>query len=251
MGDRKETLMRILQIIANADEPLGSGTISQELHLYDTDISEATVGRVLRDIDLDNLTERVGYRGRILTEKGIAYLRELQDEQQRTLCGHEFIRLTRVQDKEQLLNILVARKAIEKMTARLAAIYATEEEIKILQQLVQINTKRPETMHTAIAEHDVQFHKIIARASRNPVLESALDVIRQDGQLSPIMEHIRTQVGSTVFSDHFRILRCVEEHYPDMAERAMDDHLENLISDVNKYWELVNQDGANNADKHR
>lgn len=242
MSDRKETVMRILQIIANADEPLGSGTISQELHLYDTDISEATVGRVLRDMDLENLTERVGYRGRLLTEKGLAYLRELQEEQQRHLYGHEFIRLTRVQDKEQLLNILVARKAIEKMTVRLAAMNATEEELKKLRQLVQINKKRPEAVHITVAEHDVQFHKIVARASRNPVLESALDVIRQDGQLSPIMEYIRSQVGSTMFSDHFRILRCIEEHYPDMAEKAMDDHLDNLIADVNKYWELVNKD---------
>lgn len=238
MNERKETLMRILQIIANAEEPLGSGTISQELVLYDCDISEATVGRVLREMDLENLTERVGYRGRLLTEKGLAYLRELQEDQQRQLYGHEFIRLSRVQDKDELLNILVARKAIEKMTARLAALYATEEDIKKLQQVVQVKA-RPESVHITVAEHDVQFHKIIARASKNPILESALNVIRQDGQLSPIMEYIRMQVGGNILNDHLRILRSIEERYPDMAEKAMGDHLDSLIEDVNKYWELV------------
>lgn len=247
MNDRKETVMRILQIIANADEPLGSGTISQELLLYDRDISEATVGRVLRDMDLENLTERVGYRGRVLTEKGLAHLRELQEDQQRLLYGHEFIRLTRVQDKEELVNILVARKAIEMMTARLAAKHATEEDIKKLQQFVTIKA-RPESMHITIAEHDVQFHKLIARASRNPILESALNLIRQDGQLSPIMEYIRTKVGGTILHDHMRILRSIEEHYPDMAEKAMGDHMDSLIEDVNKYWELVHKKEATGSE---
>ena len=140
---------------------------------------------------------------------------------------------------EELIDILVARRAIEREIARLAAIHATEEEIKDLWQVQRLHHERTHHSKGMAAEQDVAFHRILAKASRNKVLEGAMELIRQDGQLSPVLEYIRKEVHSVVALDHAKIAKAVEQHEPELAEKAMVDHIENLIRDVKKYWNKV------------
>jgi GntR family L-lactate dehydrogenase operon transcriptional regulator len=72
------------------------------------------------------------------------------------------------------------------------------------------------------------------------VLEAAMNLIRQDAQLTPVLEYIRKEVYSIVSLDHANIAKAIELRDADMAEMAMIAHIENLIRDVKRYWSKVN-----------
>lgn len=235
-----------LKIIGNSLSPIGSGLISEELKSLGFNISEATVGRILRDLDIKGYTEKVGFRGRILTEKGKEKLKTIEQENEIKQYGNEFINLLKVSRKDELLDILVARRAIERELARLAAINAKEADIEALEKIVQSHERHFENFITG-AKDDVDFHKLIAKMAKNRILDAAMDLIRQHGQLSPVLGYIRKEVKSTVVSDHKKILEAIAKRDPDKAERAMVRHIENLIQDVNRYWEIAESHSDKNV----
>jgi len=235
LGPRDELEYNALKVAQSSGDLVGSGALSEGLRRMGIEISEATAGRLLRDFDARGLTERVGFRGRRLTALGQARLDELEREQQRRLYGNEFMNVLRAHGQAELIDILVARRAIERETARLAAIHATDEEIRELGRLIE--SHRNAVHQGGIgAQEDVMFHRLIALASRNRVLLAATDLIRQDSQLSPVLTYIRQQVKSSVAEDHIKIYEAIAARDPERAEKAMVCHMENLIRDVRMYW---------------
>ena len=235
--DKQEYL--ILLIINQSEMPVGSGHLSRELKNYGWDVSEATTGRILAQYDSTGYTSKLGYQGRRLTAAGIERLRELEEKKVRAEQGQEFFKVLETRTSEELIDILVARRAIERELARLAAVHATGDEIKELWHIQRLQQQRVAHARGGAAEQDVAFHRIMAKASRNKVLERAMDLIRKDGQLAPVLEYIRKEVHSAVSIDHANILKAIEQHDPDKAEKALVDHIDNLIKDVKKYWSEV------------
>ena len=226
----------ILAIIRASKIPLGSGAIRDELNAGGLQISEATVGRILRDLDKEGWTERLGYRGRILTAKGEGRLRQLRAERERSVFSGELLKALRAEGKGKLVEVLVARRAIERETARLAALHATGEEVAAMGKIL---AKQRELLAAgqSTADTDVEFHRLVGLAAKNKVLRAAVDLIRQDWQLTPIMEYIRRRVGSTMVTDHRRILAHISAKDAKGAEDAMVAHIDGLIADVQRYWD--------------
>ncbi len=225
----------VLEIIDGFNEPVGSGTISTELKRKVGEISEATVGRLLRRLDERGWTEKEGFRGRVLTEEGKVALEKLREENKRKDDTTRFLELTRVEEKEELINILIARRAIEREIARLAAEKATEKDVEGLTEIIERNLGKIKASKPG-ADEDVAFHKFLAEIADNKFLEVALDLIRQEGQLSPILEYVRQRVGSAIVADHKMVLDAIARGDAEGAERAMVDHIEGIIADVDKYW---------------
>lgn len=228
----------ILRILAEKAEPLGSGQLSQFMHLKGFSISEATVGRILSQLDKKKMTEKLGFQGRIITNNGREELVQMQNFRERRKFGNRFMEILESLKEKDLLDILIARKAIERELARLAALYSTEAEIKLL-ETVLAEQQEFSVRKQLTAEHDVKFHKTIAVAGKNKVLAAALDLIRHDAQLSPILEYIRTQVGGELVVGHGEIVRAIKLRDPDQAERAMIEHIDSLIQDVKRYWSMA------------
>lgn len=235
MASREEVEYKILQIMADAVEPVGSGTLSEILVQAGYNVSEATAGRLLRYLDVKGFAAKVGFKGRVLTEDGRRKLEELRAEREREFYGHQLVDVLRTHGKEGLVDILVARRAIERETARLAALNATPEEVRRLEKIVETHDAHV-SQGIGGADEDVQFHRLIAETSRNKVLQAAAALIRQDGQLSSALEYIRKQAKSTVVTDHRRILAAIQRRSSADAEQMMVQHVENLIRDVEKYW---------------
>jgi len=240
LSEREYQEYLALQIIAQSVSPVGSGYLSREMKKHNLSISEATAGRILNRLDHGGYTKKLGFQGRVLTPEGEGRLKELEGKKTRLDQGEEFFSVLHKQTKERLIDILVARRAIEKELARLAAINATDEEIAEM-WAIQRSQFEHASRSDETAEQDVQFHRAIARASRNPVLISAIEMIRQDGQLTPIFEYIRKMVHSVISYDHAQIILAIENRDPNQAEQAMVRHIENLISDVNRYWNEVEE----------
>jgi len=237
--DKLRLLFLILKAIDSCEVPVGSGYIHNSLEMQGINISEATIGRVLKQLDIKGYTEKIGFKGRKLTLEGKKKLSELEHENTINHYGKELLNVIKVTGKQELLDLLIARKAIESQLAKLAAMYITDEEIREMQNII-----KRQQMHVnegiSIAEDDVEFHKLISKAARNRVLDAAMDLIRQHGQLSPMLEYIRKEVKSTVLLDHKKIFEAIAAKNPEEAEKAMVEHIEKLERDVKKYWEIVN-----------
>lgn len=70
--DRK--MMEILRILADREEILGAKTIAEELKKKGYDLGERAVRYHMRILDEKGFTERIGYAGREITEKGLKEL---------------------------------------------------------------------------------------------------------------------------------------------------------------------------------
>jgi HTH-type transcriptional regulator, global nitrogen regulator NrpRI len=70
--DRK--MMEILRILADREEVLGAKTIAEELKKKGYDLGERAVRYHMRILDEKGFTERIGYAGRQITNKGLKEL---------------------------------------------------------------------------------------------------------------------------------------------------------------------------------
>ena len=246
MENSTEKEFQVLEIIDHYQEAVGSGTISQELKQRLGELSEATVGRILRRLDEKGWTRKEGYRGRVLTATGQEMLEKMRGEKRRRMDTDRFLQLTRGQEQEELESILIARRAIEREIARLAAQNASPEDIEKLQAIIDKNLEKIRACRPG-AEEDVAFHRLLAQIADNKILEAALDLIREEGQLSPILEYIRRRVGSDVVADHKKVLEAIARHDPAGAEKAMVEHIEGIIGDVRRYWTKMETGGGENG----
>ena len=230
--EEKGQLFLLLKFIGESDKPVGSGTACLALCNANHQVSEATAGRLLRELDERGFTERLGFKGRVLTNEGKDYLHKLTNENNRMVFSQQLARIVKSRNKDELLDILVARKAIEREIARLAAIKITGEQLYRMEKIVanQLNAENN------VEVGDVAFHNALAEAAGNRVLKAALELIRQDAQLSPVLGFIRKQVHSKIFADHFKIFQAVASRDPEAAEQVMVEHIENIMADVHKYW---------------
>ncbi|MEW6521981.1 MAG: FCD domain-containing protein [Bacillota bacterium] len=241
---RAEQEYQLLKYIHDQGEPVGSGSVAEWLRSLGFDISEATAGRVLRELDTRGYTLRLGYRGRVLTGSGQQHLEDLAAERRRSNSGQELLNALRGPGLKDLVDVLVARRAIEREAARLAAARASHEDVAEMEDAVRLHEL---SESGGGPEQDVRFHRLVARASGNRVLMAAVDLIHQDGLLSPVLDYIRKWVKSTIAADHRQVLLAISRRDAQAAERAMEAHIENVIRDVNQYWETVHAENGTGA----
>lgn len=246
LSERERLEADALAIIRDAAQPVGSGALSRTLRQLGHGVSEATIGRLLRDFDLAGYTLKTGFQGRSLSPTGRDRLITLADKEKSLIWGTEFADTLKGHNKEKLLEVLIARRAIESELAALAALNATEEELEQLNSIVD-EQRRTLVAGGMTARQDVDFHAVIARMARNRVLASAVGLIRQDTQLSPVLEYIRKHVHSMIYIDHDNIRKSILTRQPEKARQAMTNHINNLIADVERYWESTLPQGNSHS----
>lgn len=238
MNDIKNHEAKILEILNTMTKPLGSGQLRVLLSQKGFNLSEATVGRVLSDMDQRDLTEKLGFKGRLITDHGRKTLESINIASLQSVNSSRLLEILNSTRQEDLIDMLTARRAIERELARLASLNATEKEIKLLEAVLH-EQEQLAGKNEMSAEQDLNFHRLIATAAKNKVLAAALDLIRQGRQMTDILEYIRKEVKGTLAVEHTRIMRAIINRDPEKAEQAMVDHIESLISDVEKYWEIM------------
>jgi repressor of nif and glnA expression len=67
--------LAILKILQEADTPIGSSEITEQLQAMGNEISERTVRFYLLAMDNAGLTEKLGKKGRLITDKGLSELK--------------------------------------------------------------------------------------------------------------------------------------------------------------------------------
>ena len=238
LTEKEKIEYELLNLLADVQDPVGSVTLSLLLKEKNLDISGATVGRKLSSFDHQGLTVKQGFRGRVLTGAGFKKLTDFRNRKRQAEVSSKFYESIDVESKDNLVDLLIARRGIERETVRLAAIHATDGDIQRLRALYNAQAKDAAD-GIITSDNDVLFHQALARASKNKVLAAAYDFIWQNGHYSPVMEYIRSAVGGVLALDHGNILNALITRNPDNADKCMIDHIDGLISDVHKYWSLA------------
>lgn len=235
--DEKEVL--ILECIKESEEPIGSWYLVEKMEEKQINISSATIGRILTHLESLGYVEKEGSKGRTITAGGLEALERTKTINKINFHKEELERLINTKVLEDFIMVLQARKAIERETVILAAQNITEAEIKRMDEILKAQEANY-AQKLSIANDDINFHKAIAKASRNTVLESLYNIISSFGQQSNLFEFIRAQVKSPYNVSHRNIYEALKNHDEAEAEKAMLEHMQNLVKDVTAYWDIYN-----------
>ncbi len=111
--------------------PIGATYLCKRL-----DVPQATVGRMLTQMEKDGLLEKVGNKGRQLTAKGLAYLEKQCIIDSKKKVASSLISTVEDISKERLLEILDVRKLLECRAIEQACANVTSLEMKELDEIM-------------------------------------------------------------------------------------------------------------------
>lgn len=135
--------------------------------------------------------------------------------------------------KDNLIQLLEIRQAIESQAAYLAAMRRTEADLKLLTEAFE-RLRHSVDRNEVAAEEDFRFHMAVVDAACNPMLMEAVKFFSEKflaGLHQSRSESIRIPGKSkAVLDEHWRIYRAIADQNPDLAHKAMSEHLQNVIS---------------------
>jgi len=223
-----------LSVVAESGGPLGAWYLRRALAEKGVQASEATCGRLLRMMEDAGHVASSGRKGRAITPAGQKVLQEWFAKQVRDRTKMALDQSLRIQNPEELLDVLIARRAIESEAAALAAQRATPEDVDRLKAIIEEQQDLLDAGASATKQNN-DFHLAVARIAGNRVLEAALDIIYGHPDWMHVLEYVRARVGSEMVEEHRRIIQEIARKRPTGARNAMVKHMNNVIEDVGIY----------------
>jgi GntR family transcriptional repressor for pyruvate dehydrogenase complex len=150
-----------------------------------------------------------------------------------TLDGGHYVNmlipLTMLEEENQK-SVMEFRRIIETEQAALAAKRATEEDIRKLtenyEQMMQLDCSSQE-----FCDMDIEFHLLIAEASKNPLLIKTTNIL-QGIVTENIIYYTRQTNQNLAGPYHKEIMDAIAAHDPNAARNAMKRHLDRAMSVV-------------------
>ena len=227
----------ILEKLAETDDGIGSGNLFLLLRDEKVNVSQATVGRVLRLLDHRRLTSRVSNKGRVLTSAGRRHLTQLRHWEGLRHWVEGDLKETKPATRSEYLEALHALRFIEGQLARLAAERATRAQIADMRRVLARHREALSTMSLG-REQGLDFHELIGKAAGNRFLETALEMI---WSLNATMREFWAKgypvTGQFSYPDHIRIFNAIAAHDAAGAERAMQAHYDIFIDAVRRHFD--------------
>ncbi|MGB3243154.1 MAG: GntR family transcriptional regulator [Sulfitobacter sp.] len=127
-------------------------------------------------------------------------------------------------DHNQLSELYVVRSELEGLAARLAARHATEEEVRVLREMVDADNAlvdRP----AALARANRRFHKQIHLASHNRYLVQQLDLVYRTMALMATSSLAVAGRGQIAQGEHDEIVQRIEARDESGADDALRSHI--------------------------
>lgn len=219
--------------IRNAGTPVGAWALHDELLNLGIDCSVATIGRYLHQLDKNGLTVQKSNLGRILTEKGIAWLNQLETTLESTQIRIKLSNAVQITQLSELKDLVFTRRILETEAARLAAEYATDNEID---QMWSAILKHQDIVGQKLDPTDsaLALHTTIAKISHNKFISSLLNIlIYEEKLLETTMESLQTrEQGATYVKEHRIIAEAISRHDSDVAAKLMYEHMTHLCESI-------------------
>lgn len=135
-----------------------------------------------------------------------------------------------------------ARRVLESQLAAIAAEKASDSLIQELEECVILmesakRFSRPELRKSASVDADMQFHVLIAQASENPLLIKFHAELMQNHMGGEMWARLNIMADEPAergvwTDDHRKVLEAIKAHDPEAAYNAMQNHLNNVISEI-------------------
>lgn len=127
-------------------------------------------------------------------------------------------------DHNQLSELYVVRAELEGLAARLAARHATEEEVRVLEEMVAEDAALM-AQPTALSRANRRFHKQIHLASHNRFLVQQLDLVHRSMALMATTSLAAEGRGEKALAEHRAIVEAIRARDGDAAYQALRDHI--------------------------
>jgi GntR family transcriptional regulator, transcriptional repressor for pyruvate dehydrogenase complex len=190
-------------------------------------VSIVTIREALRGLEVSGLIEKKRGRG------GGIYVTQLNNDSIKT-AFHNFLR-RREFTAHQLAQV---RFTIEPTIVRLASSEITSDELTALEETVtgseeilkKATAIQPKD-YQVIGHNNVEFHRLIAQATHNPVFALTMDYLLDF--ISYFKKSTRPEIAlhKRIVVDHRGILDLLKQGDAEKAERRMLHHLESVESD--------------------
>lgn len=131
---------------------------------------------------------------------------------------------------EEAIQIMQARVMLEALAARYAAQRITAEELAVLREIL-VETQRLAAAGDLFgcSTANMRLHASIVEYARHPITAKLLDSLRAQSvvyQFQMILEPGRVDV---LLHTHSEVVEAIASRDPDIAERVMRKHLENVV----------------------
>jgi DNA-binding GntR family transcriptional regulator len=127
-------------------------------------------------------------------------------------------------DHNQMAELYVVRGELEGLAARLAARHATDEEVRVLRQMVE-DDRALLGDPSALARANRRFHKQVHLASHNRFLVQQLDLVHRSMALMATTSLAIEGRGQLALEEHRKIVEAIAAGDGDAAYRALRDHI--------------------------
>ena len=127
-------------------------------------------------------------------------------------------------DHNQLAELYIVRAELEALAARLAAKHASDEEIRVLRDMVAADSRLiadPEAMSRA----NKRFHKQIHLASHNRYLVEQLDLVHRSMALLAVTSLAAEGRGDATLVEHDAIVEAIARRDGEAASAALKEHI--------------------------
>lgn len=220
---------RLCEILADTDGPVGASRAHRVLHTEGWTISQATVSRSLDKLDRFGITTKRGRAGRVLTDQGASIVLY----QRRRLRRDGLIAgLAKLEDRQELIELLEVRKCVESQAAKLATVRATPADIRILfDALAQYDEHT--TVSGDYSQDAVQFHVAFCQATHSKPYEIIADALMPEmGRLEPLTAAAARAAGEPDLSQeqHRAILGAIISGDSDTCAALVERHFDSMIA---------------------
>lgn len=170
-------------------------------------VSRNAVREALKALELTGILESKPGRGRYVSQNALQYLKT-----------NELVKL--FFDKKHLSDLVEVRKALEGQVAFLAAINASEKDVKMLKSILLQEHEIPD-----VDVHN-KFHHALAEVAGNKIILSILDTIKPELILQrTIFKTFTNEILKQFQFEHWAILDAVVNHNPEQARELMLEHI--------------------------
>jgi DNA-binding FadR family transcriptional regulator len=226
-------LYLLAKTIREKNGPVGSWTLKDDLNDVGVECSTATIGRHLRYLDQKKYTVQKSNKGRLLTLDGKDWLSVMDERLARAALREDTFSSIKVNEYSELVDLLRVRKVIEAEAARLAALYATDEDIAMLRKSTSVHYRYIAEGKDPI-DPALNFHAIICGISHNKFIKAMLDIlIFEEKQIEEKMDTLLTRERANCYVvEHDDITASLEARNVDLAVSLMERHIDAIMSAV-------------------
>ncbi len=210
----EEIADRIRRGLLDRTFPAGRPLPSERLLAQQFGVSRGSVRDAFRILEVMGLLEMRHGQG--------TFPKELSVERLVTPLASVITRQRDLQDE-----LMDVRRMFEPAVARVAADRRTDDDVAQLERVLAMQRRKVKARQNAIVE-DTAFHAVLARATRNRVVERIMETLNDllvESRKATLTQRGRPEVS---LAGHEKIVSAIRRREPEAAAAAMRDHIDQI-----------------------